>query len=85
MKQHKFKRIAIDLIERIQSDRYQIEYKYDVIWFYHFSDKYTRSIESLCMINNIDDDKTILTVYEKVKKVLAGEELIDETNSDLSH
>lgn len=32
MKPHKFKRMAIDLIERVQSTSYQVDYKYNVIW-----------------------------------------------------
>ncbi|CYB28396.1 Uncharacterised protein [Staphylococcus aureus] len=31
MKPHKFKRMAIDLIERVQSTAYEVEYKYNII------------------------------------------------------
>ncbi|EZY70901.1 hypothetical protein V064_01599 [Staphylococcus aureus R0545] len=33
---------------------------------------------SINMHNNVDDDSALLTKYEKAKKVLAGEALIDE-------
>ncbi|HDA2408353.1 TPA: hypothetical protein O4564_002613 [Staphylococcus aureus] len=77
MKPHKFKRMAIDLIERVQSTAYQVEYKYNIIWVWHYSDDYLGKIASINMHNNVDDDSTLLTKYEKAKKVLAGEALID--------
>ncbi|EZY59906.1 hypothetical protein V064_02633 [Staphylococcus aureus R0545] len=33
---------------------------------------------SINMHNNVDDDSALLTKYEKAKKALAGETLIDE-------
>ncbi|MEI1797135.1 hypothetical protein VWB26_05235 [Staphylococcus aureus] len=77
MKPHKFKRMAIDLIERVQSTSYQVDYKYNVIWVWQYSDDYLGKIASINMHNNVDDDSTLLTKYEKAKKVLAGEALID--------
>lgn len=77
MKPHKFKRMAIDLIERVQSTSYQVDYKYNVIWGWHYSDDYLGKVASINMHNNVDDDNTILARYEKAKKMLAGEVLSD--------
>ncbi|HDA1816807.1 TPA: hypothetical protein O4300_002671 [Staphylococcus aureus] len=77
MKPHKFKRMAIDLIERVQSTSYQVDYKYSVIWVWHYSDDYLGKVASINMHNNVDDDNTILARYEKAKKMLAGEVLSD--------
>ncbi|HDH5591609.1 hypothetical protein [Staphylococcus aureus] len=77
MKPHKFKRMAIDLIERVQSTSYQVDYKYNVIWIWHYSDEHLGKIASINMHNNVDDDNTILARYEKAKKMIAGEALID--------
>ncbi|HDN3455021.1 TPA: hypothetical protein P1V03_002767 [Staphylococcus aureus] len=72
MKPHKFKRMAIDLMERVQSTS-----KYNVIWVWHYSDDYLGKVASINMHNNVDDDNTILARYEKAKKMLAGEVLSD--------
>lgn len=77
MKPHKFKRMAIDLIERVQSTSYQVDYKYNVIWVWYYSDDYLGKVASINMHNNVDDDNTILARYEKAKKMLAGEVLSD--------
>ncbi|HHW6865634.1 TPA: hypothetical protein ACU2WL_001303 [Staphylococcus aureus] len=77
MKPHKFKRMAIDLIECVQSTSYQVDYKYNVIWVWHYSDDYLGKVASINMHNNVDDDNTILARYEKAKKMLAGEVLSD--------
>ncbi|HDH1978771.1 TPA: hypothetical protein PIU80_001550 [Staphylococcus aureus] len=77
MKPHKFKRMAIDLIERVQSTSYQVDYKYNVIWVWHYSDDYLGKVASINMHNNVDDDNTILARYEKAKKMLAGGVLSD--------
>ncbi|HFN8269269.1 TPA: hypothetical protein ACHHI0_000378 [Staphylococcus aureus] len=78
MKPHKFKRMAIDLIERVQSNSYQVDYKYNVIWAWHYSDDYLGKVASINIHNNVDDDNTILARYEKAKKMLAGEVLSDD-------
>ena len=84
MKQHKFKRIALDLIERISTDRFAVNYKYDVIWFYHFDEKYEKGIKSLSMFNNLDADHIILERYEHAKNLIKGEKN-NATNSDISN
>lgn len=84
MKQHKFKRIALDLIERISTDRFAVDYKYDVIWFYHFDEKYEKGIINLSMFNNLDADHVILERYEHAKNLIKGEKN-NATNSDISN
>ncbi|SNV75458.1 Uncharacterised protein [Staphylococcus simiae] len=52
--------------------------------FTHFDDSYRHSNKSL-MIYPHHSDEEAQEVYEQMKLVIAGEELIDETNSNSSN
>ncbi|MBJ6141284.1 hypothetical protein [Staphylococcus aureus] len=78
MKPHKFKRMAIDLIERVDTEGYRVEYSHNAIWFIHVSEKYPNGNKHLYLFNNTEDDKTLLMKFEKVKKVISGEALIND-------
>jgi hypothetical protein len=82
MKQHKFKRMARDLMDLIPNNRFQVDYKYDVIWFSHY---HTNGVSVLQIDNTIHSEGEMLTNFELAKKVIKGECLIDERNSNLSH
>lgn len=82
MKQHKFKRMARDLMDLIPNNRFQVDYKYDVIWFSHYQ---TNGVSVLQIDNTIHSEGEMLTNFELAKKVIKGECLIDERDSDLSH
>lgn len=85
MKQHKFKRMARDLMDLIPNNRFQVDYKYDVIWFSHFNDQYRNGVAVIQIDNVIHSEGEMLTNFELAKKVIKGECLIDERDSDLSH
>ncbi|MEM5397310.1 hypothetical protein [Staphylococcus gallinarum] len=85
MKQHKFKRMAHDLIDLIPNDRFQVDYKYNVIWFSHFNKVYKNGVAVLQIDNNIHSESEMLIHFELAKKVVKGECLIDEGDSDLPH
>lgn len=78
MKQHKFKRIANDLIELVTSNRYEVDYKFDSIWITHFSSEYERGVTNINLDNNYHTDNQLLERFEHAKKVLKGETLIDD-------
>ncbi|RIO94480.1 hypothetical protein [Staphylococcus haemolyticus] len=78
MKQHKFKKMALDLIELVPNDRFQVEYKYNIIWFAHFDKRYPKNVKTKYIDNDIDDERTMLIKFERFKKVLKGECLLDE-------
>ncbi|WP_217971474.1 hypothetical protein [Staphylococcus xylosus] len=71
MKQHKFKRIALDLIERINSDDFKVEYSIDAISFWA---KQNGEFKHLYLTNHKYYDQENLKKYELAKKVIAGEE-----------
>ncbi|MGW7932413.1 hypothetical protein BU107_11115 [Staphylococcus xylosus] len=76
MKQHKFKRIALDLIERIDSDDFKVEYSLYAISFWAKQDG---EYKHLYLTNHKYYDQENLEKYELAKKVIAGEEqLLDE-------
>lgn len=87
MKHHKFKRMAYDLIELINSDRFQVDYKYNLIWLTHFNDRYEQGIKNILLDNRVDKDNEMLAKFELAKKVIKGECLINERNnqSRVSH
>ena len=78
MKQHKFKRMAYDLMELIKTDRFEVDYKYNIIWFFHFDDSYEKGVRNFFLYNRVDKDSEILTKFELAKKVIKGECLIDD-------
>ena len=78
MKQHKFKRMAHDLMDLIPNNRFQVDYKYDVIWFSHFNEEYNNNVNVLQIDNTIHSESEMLTNSELAKKVIKGECLIDE-------
>lgn len=78
MKQHKFKKMALDLIELVPNDRFQVEYKYNIIWVAHFDKRYPKNVKTKYIDNDIDDERTMLIKFERFKKVLKGECLLDE-------
>ena len=78
MKQHKFKRIAYDLMELMKSDRFQVDFKYNIIWLTHFDDSYEKGLRNISLHNRVDKDSEMLTKFELAKKVIKGECLIDE-------
>ncbi|PTE69897.1 hypothetical protein BUY42_00335 [Staphylococcus devriesei] len=78
MKQHKFKRMAYDLMELIPTNRFQVDYKYSIIWFAHFDERYTNGVKTLCMDNVVDDESSMLTKFELAKKVIKGEAYLNE-------
>ncbi|MCI2898678.1 hypothetical protein FH128_01855 [Staphylococcus hominis] len=77
MKQHKFKRMAYDLMELIKSDRFQVDYKYNIIWLSHFDDSYEKRVSNILLYNRVDKDSEMLTKFELAKKVIKGECLIN--------
>ncbi|AUJ52934.1 hypothetical protein B2G94_10180 [Staphylococcus hominis subsp. hominis] len=81
MKQHKFKRMAYDLMELMKSDRFEVDYKYNMIWLSHFDDSYEEGVRNFFLYNRVDKDSEILTKFELAKKVIKGECLIDERNN----
>ncbi|MEN4440293.1 hypothetical protein [Staphylococcus hominis] len=81
MKQHKFKRMAYDLMELIKTDRFEVDYKYNTIWFFHFDDSYEEGVGNILLYNRVDKDSEMLTKFELAKKVIKGECLIDERNN----
>lgn len=78
MKQHKFKRMAYDLMELIKTDRFEVDYKYNMIWLSHFNDSYEKGVRNILLDNRVDKDSEMLTKFELAKKVIRGECLIDE-------
>ena len=81
MKQHKFKRMAYDLMELIKTDRFEVDYKYNMIWLSHFDDSYEKGVRNILLDNRVDKDSEMLTKFELAKKVIKGECLIDERNN----
>lgn len=77
MKQHKFKRMAYDLMELIKTNRFEVDYKYDTIWFSHFDDSYEKGVRNIFLHNRVDKDSEMLTKFELAKKVIKGECLIN--------
>ena len=78
MKQHKFKRMAYDLMELIKTDRFEVDYKYNMIWLSHFKDSYEKGVRNILLDNRVDKDSEMLTKFELAKKVIKGECLINE-------
>ncbi|MGW7932732.1 hypothetical protein ACWEWU_13995 [Staphylococcus xylosus] len=80
MKEHKFKRMAIDLIERIEDDRCIVEYKTGMIVFLERQDL---EFKALYITNHKSHDRENQAKYELAKKVIAGErQLTEEDCSD---
>ncbi|MGW7906952.1 hypothetical protein ACWEXP_04155 [Staphylococcus pseudoxylosus] len=52
MKKQKFKRLAIDLLQKIESEGMIIEYIDNTIWFHHSHDNYKEGMASIYMFNN---------------------------------
>lgn len=77
MKQHKFKRMAYDLMELMKSDRFEVDYKYNSIWFSHFDGSYEKGVRNILFHNRVDKDSEMLTKFELAKKVIKGECLIN--------
>lgn len=78
MKQHKFKRMACDLMELMKSDRFQVDFKYNIIWLTHFDDSYEKGLRNISLDNRVDKENEMLAKFEFAKKVIKGECLIDE-------
>lgn len=78
MKQHKFKRMAYDLMELIKTDRFEVDYKYNMIRLSHFDDSYEKGVRNILLDNRVDKDSEMLTKFELAKKVIKGECLINE-------
>lgn len=78
MKQHKFKRMAYDLMELMKSDRFQVDFKYNIIWLTHFDDSYEKELRNISLDNRVDKENEMLAKFEFAKKVIKGECLIDE-------
>ena len=78
MKQHKFKRMAYDLMELMKSDRFQVDFKYNIIWLTHFDDGYEKGFRNISLDNRVDKENEMLAKFELAKKVIKGECLIDE-------
>lgn len=77
MKQHKFKRMAYDLMELMKSDRFEVDYKYNMIWLSHFDDSCEKGVRNILLDNRVDKDSEMLTKFELAKKVIKGECLIN--------
>ncbi|MEB7863853.1 hypothetical protein NGC65_00155 [Staphylococcus xylosus] len=75
MKKQKFKRLAIDLLQKIEGEGMIIEYIDNTIWFHHSHHDYKEGMASIYMFNNTQKDTEILARYEQVKKVITGERL----------
>jgi len=78
LKQHKFKRMAYDLMELMKSDRFQVDFKYNIIWLTHFDDSYERGLRNISLENRVEKGNEMLAKFEFAKKVIKGECLIDE-------
>lgn len=78
MKQHKFKRMAYDLMELMKSDRFQVDFKYNIIWLTHFDNSYEKGLRNISLDNRVDKENEMLAKFELAKKVIRGECLIDE-------
>ncbi|WP_145470461.1 hypothetical protein [Staphylococcus epidermidis] len=78
MKQHKFKRMAYDLMELMKSDRFQVDFKYNIIWLTHLDDSYEKELRNISLDNRVDKENEMLAKFEFAKKVIKGECLIDE-------
>ncbi|WP_436880979.1 hypothetical protein [Staphylococcus pseudoxylosus] len=76
VKKQKFKRLAIDLLQKIEGEGMIIEYIDNTIWFHHSHDNYKEGMASIYMFNNTHKDTEILARYEQAKKVIAGERLV---------
>ena len=81
MKQHKFKRMAYDLMELMKSDRFQVDFKYNIIWLTHFDNSYEKGLRNISLDNRVDKENEMLAKFELAKKVIRGECLIDERNN----
>ena len=77
MKQHKFKRMAYDLMELIKTDRFEVDYKYNIIWFFILMIATKRGVRNILLDNRVDKDSEMLTKFELAKKVIKGECLIN--------
>ncbi|MGW7931856.1 hypothetical protein ACWEWU_09380 [Staphylococcus xylosus] len=75
MKEHKFKRMAIDLIERIEDDRCIVEYKKGMI---AFLERQYLGFKAMYITNHKRYDKENQAKYELAKKVIAGERQLTE-------
>lgn len=78
MKKQKFKRLAVDLLQKIEGEGMIIEYIDNTIWFHHSHEKYKEGMASIYMFNNMQKDTEILARYEQAKKVIAGERLVSD-------
>ncbi|WP_436938426.1 hypothetical protein [Staphylococcus xylosus] len=54
MKKQKFKRLAIDLLQKIEGEGMVIEYIDNTIWFHHSHDNYKEGMASIyiCLITH---------------------------------
>ena len=77
MKQYKFKRMAYDLMELIKTNRFEVDYKYNMIWLSHFIDSYEKGVRNILLATRVDKDSAMLTKFELAKKVIKGECLIN--------
>ncbi|MGW7932595.1 hypothetical protein BU107_10665 [Staphylococcus xylosus] len=83
MKEHKFKRMAIDLIARIEDDRCIVEYKKGMIVFIERQDL---EFKALYITNHKRYDKENQAKHELAKKVIARErQLTEEDCSDAKY
>ncbi|MGW7889954.1 hypothetical protein [Staphylococcus xylosus] len=77
MKEHKFKRIALDLIGRINDENFIVEYKVNAISFWAKQDG---EFQHLYFTNHKYYDHENLKKYELAKKVISGEQQLTEEN-----
>ncbi|APT16509.1 hypothetical protein [Staphylococcus epidermidis] len=78
MKHSSFEKLAIELIKLIPSDRFLVEYKYNMIFIGHFNETYVNRFKGFYIFHDIDSQNTILNKFEQAKKILKGDKLIDE-------
>lgn len=75
MKQQKFKRIALDLIERIDNDDFKVEYSLYAISFWAKQDG---EFKHLYLTNHKYYNQENLKKYELAKKVIEGKATLTE-------
>ena len=68
MKQHKFKRMAYDLMELMKSDRFQVDFKYNIIWLTHFDDSYEKGLRNISLDNRVDKENEMLANLNSLRK-----------------
>ena len=70
--------MAYDLMELIKTDRFEVDYKYNMIWLSHFDDSYEKGVRNILLDNRVDKENEMLAKFELAKKVIRGECLLDK-------